>query len=165
MGVPLTARPSSTLFKPEKVAVSYCKNIAVVVWHARADGDSTPAVLDFVDRLLLDYQQFSVAHVVQDNVGLPTTEARDVLLDRGRKGKDKLACAGVLLPQSSIIATTLRAFARTSRMLLGNHMSLVVEQDARALAQVMCEVHAARTRVRVTPEELTRSIEALRNMK
>jgi hypothetical protein len=140
------------------------RNIAIVVWRSRAQGETVRAMREFVDQCMVQHQRFSIVHVVEEGVGLPTPDGREAFVSVGRLGKERLACVGILLPESSIIATTLRAFIRATSTVMRTGLPLIVEQDVRELARALAETHAAGTGLRVPSGEITQGIEATRRL-
>ena len=122
------------------------------------------AVVELGDQILLEHERFSTLHVMEEGVGLPTSDGRDAFVEAGRRGKEHLACVGILLPTSNIIATTMRAFARLTGTVLRTGVRLIVEQNAQDLARVFSEVHAARTGVTVSPAEILEGIASTRRL-
>jgi hypothetical protein len=150
--------------QPGAYAFAHWKNVAILVWCTRADADSARQATGFADQLVAKYRHFSVLHIVEDTAGLPTAEGRDALIAVARKHNQHLACAGLLLPRSSILASLLRAFARTMRTLLRNEIEVLIEQDVLELASSVALVHSGRTGVRVTQQELANAVAHTRKL-
>jgi hypothetical protein len=156
--------PPKTLIRSQSVVAAHLKNMAFVVWRARAVGESVKAVRDFVDQCIPRQDRFSIVHVVEDGVGLPTPDGREALVSLGRLGKERMVCVAVLLPATSIIATALRAFVRATVTVIRTGLPLIVEQDVRDLARSLSEMHAAGSKVRLSPTEIIEAIEATRRL-
>ena len=159
---PSADQPSKTLIRPQSIVATSLKNIAIVAWRSRAQGESVRAMRDFVDQCIPQQQRFSIVHVVEEGVGLPTSDGREAFVSLGRLGKERMVCVGILLPASSIIATALRAFVRATGTVMRTGLPLIVEQDVRELARSLSETHAACTGVRVSPRDIVQAIESAR---
>jgi len=148
--------------QPGAYTFAHWKNVAILVWYVRADGESARKATGFADQLIEKHDRFSVIHVVEETAGLPTSEGRDVLTAVARKNKQHLACAGLLLPRSPILAAMMRTFARSMGTILRGEIEIMIDHDMLALATGLAPVHATRTTVRCTPHDLVNAIEQAR---
>ena len=112
------------------------KNVATFVWCARATGPSARAGVEFAGELSREYPQFSVLHVVEESAGLPTPEGREELVAVARRTKQAVACFGLLLPKSGVLATLLRAFVRGVRTVLRVPLEVMIDDDLAELTSL-----------------------------
>lgn len=154
--------PTRTLVKPGAYTVAHFKNLAIIVWKGRADATLVREVSAFADRLLEQYSFFSVVHVVEETSGLPTPDGREALVNAGRKNEGRVACVGLLLPASPIVASMLRVSVRAMDKLVRNFVHVAVEPTLDALVVAVLDIHVRRGGVRLTAAELARAIQEAR---
>ena len=155
---------SKTLAKPGRSFVGLWNNVAITVWLARPDGETAKATVSFAEELKKTYSMFTVLHIAEKGAGLPTPEGRDELVAGARHNTESVACVGVLLPESSLLANMLRVFMRGVRTLLRGDLNTVLEQNVDTLARLVVELHVRRTGVRIVPRELAVAIEEARRL-
>lgn len=142
--------------------MAHWKNFALVSWQGRADAQAVRDLVGFADQLIPTYGMFTVIHVIGLGAGLPTPDGRDEFITSIRaKGRQHLACVGVLLPDSPIVAAMLQTFARASRTLLRGELETVVEHDRFALGRGVMKIHESRTNVRARTTELVEAVDEL----
>lgn len=107
------------------------------------------------------YEMFSVIHV-SNGAGFPTPEGRDAFVAAARKGQDRAACIGLLLPGAGIVANMVLAFVRGIRTLLRGNLHLIVARDVKTLVRELSPDHTARTGVSISMSELAMAIEEVR---
>ena len=153
-----------TLVKPGAYALAHWKNVAIIVWRGRPDGQAVREVSVFSDRLLQEYAVFSVVHVVEETSGLPTSDGRHALVAAARKNSGHVACVGVLLPESRIVASMLRVSVRAMHKLVRGMLEVAVEPTLDALVVAMVDTHVRRSGTRLTASELARAIQEARSL-
>ena len=149
---------------PGRCFVGLWNNVAITVWLARPDGEAAKATVGFAEELRKSYSRFSVLHIAEEGAGLPTLEGRDELVAGARNNTRAVACVGVLLPQSNVIANMLRVFIRGVRTLLRGEIHTIVEQDVEALARLVAELHLRGTGIRIVASDLVAAIEQARRL-
>jgi hypothetical protein len=150
--------------RPGICTMAHWKSVAIIAWQARADGQSAKEVGMFVDLLIGQRALFSIIHVVESTAGLPTPEGRDELVKVARKNNKHVACVGVLMPESHVLATMLRVFVRCIHTLMRGALETVVEDDLASLSRKVVSVHARRTAEQLDPHELARAIDGVRQL-
>jgi hypothetical protein len=157
-----TTRFSRTAITDGVCARVHWHNVTIVVWCGRATRDAGEAVVAFADDLARAYPRFSILHVVEDGVGLPTPEGRAALINAARRPAIGLTCVGVLLPRGNLVATLFHTFMRSARTLLRG-LEIVVENDVPTLVRRFVAAHDAQTGMPVPAEELASAIELARD--
>lgn len=145
-------------------AGAHWRDVAIFVWCVRAEGATAKAATDIANELMRVHPRFSIVHVVEDTAGLPTPEGRDAFVAAAQKDHDRVACVGVLLPATSVVATLMRAFVRGVRTALRGQLKTVLEQDVAALVRNVAVVHERETGVRLNSSELTAAIAETRRL-
>lgn len=146
-------------------AMAHWRSFAIVAWHLRADGATAREVTGFADLLIQECEIFSIVHVVEATAGLPTPEGRDELVAVARKNNRHVACVGVLMPDSQVVASMLRVFVRGVRTLLRGELETLVERDLATLSRKLADVHGRRTKEAIDAPELARAIESVRRLR
>lgn len=155
---------SQTQVTPGRCFVGLWNNIAISVWTARPDGVTAKAFVSCAEQLKKTHPKFSVVHVFENGVGLPTSEGRDELVVGSRNNSDTLVCAGVLLLEGGVFATMMRAFVRGIRTLLRGDLNIVVEQDVDLLSRQLVDLHLRGCGVRISPSDLAAAIGTARRL-
>jgi hypothetical protein len=130
----------------------------MVVWTARADGETARLAVDHVNLLKNDYPKFSVLHVVEKSAGLPTKEGSDRLVHAGREDSHRVAVVGVFLSDAGVLATMMSAFVRSTRILLRGQLNTIVDHRLDALVESFVPQHVAGTGVDISASEFTAAI-------
>lgn len=160
MGGPL----SRTRVIPGACAMGHWMSFAIFSWTARADAASALEVVKFGDQLMEAHPRISPVHVVESGAGLPTSEARDVLLAPVQVITERMACVGLLLPEGHIAASMMRVFMRATRVILRGRLEMIVESRLDVLAREVVEVHFRRTAEQFAAVELAAAIQAVRRL-
>ena len=101
---------------------------------------------------------YSSVHIIEEGAGIPTKDGREALVERARSNGSRVACAAALLPESSVMATLMRAFVRGVRTLTRGAIDIGIEQQAEALAHWLAPRHSERTGVAVSQLQLEQLI-------
>jgi len=160
------ANPSlrNTRIKANICTMAHWQDFAIIAWQSRADGATAREVTEFADLLIEECETFSIVHVVEGSAGLPTPEGRDELVAAAKKNNQHVACVGVLMPESQVIASMLRVFVRGFRTLLRGALGTVVEGDLTTLARKVAEIHGRRTNAAIDAGELESAITSVRRL-
>ena len=153
-----------TLKPSDGCALGHHKNVSIVAWRMRADAAHVDAMAKFGEQLIPQYKVFSVIHVVEEAAGLPTSDGRDQFVAMRTRNKSALGVLAVLLPQSSVLATMLRAFVRGLRTILRGDLEVIVEQDLGRLTRELIRHHERRTGVKLEESELAAAIAETRRL-
>lgn len=144
--------------------MAHWRSFAIVAWQSRADGPSAKEAVRFADQLIGKTQKFSVIHVVEGTAGLPTPEGRNEFVAITKRHNDYVACVGVLMPESQVVASMLRVFVRGIHTLNPGALETIVEREVSVLARKVAQTHERRAAQRFDPIELESAIDAVRRL-
>ncbi|MEY4510559.1 MAG: hypothetical protein RLZZ450_2681 [Pseudomonadota bacterium] len=151
-----------TLVRPGAYTVAHCKDVVILVWKERADVGAVRDASAFGDQLMRGHAVFSVVHVVEETSGLPTSAGRDALVEAAQRNEGRIACVGLLLPASPIVASMLRVSVRAMDKFVRSFTQVVVEPTIDALVGGVLKANVQRGGVRLTAGELARAIQEAR---
>lgn len=134
------------------------KNIFVAFWVGPV---TVPSVASF-EKLCVRWREefpqgISSVHILSSGHShLPTTEARTELGRVSNQYSDVMAASAVIIPGSGFWASAIRGIVTALRMVIERPVELRICSDVEAVSEWLPPLHAKRTGVAVTPEELLR---------
>jgi hypothetical protein len=155
-------RAPRILYETEGFLVAKWENVTIVIWGKQGSLELCEKLDEVSAPLRLEHPEGgSAIHIVAD-APLPDADVREKLADISRRYGDQLACVGAVLEGSGFWASTLQSFIIT--ILSFGHRSFKVNtcSTVAEMARWLPPLHAKRTGVTFTPQELERVLTSLR---
>lgn len=153
---PSTARELTLLdSEPGHFTVHAWQNIMFVCWLQRGTGRAVQRVAE--QREVLDKRHpegVSVVHLIADQAGLPTPEARAGVKELIVRYRHQRACLAIIVRGEGFWASGMRAVITGVQMLVPGQLTMRVFSEAEPVATWLPAEHVSRTGVEVLPDEL-----------
>jgi hypothetical protein len=140
---------------PGRVAIFALKNITIVVWGEVADLESVDRLARVGQERIRAYPRgLSDVHVIGRQLGLPDSLTRTRLLEESRQATSHLAAVAVVVGGSGFWASAIRGLVTGMHVLLAGKFELRLFAESEDLPDWLTRVHAQKTGIGVTPDEL-----------
>jgi len=100
------------------------------IWLSSADAADMAEMARFSAEVTRSWASYSSVHIIEEGAGIPTKDGpRKCLVERARSDAAAAWRArAALLPESSVMATLMRAFVRGVRTLTRGAIDICIEQ-------------------------------------
>jgi hypothetical protein len=147
--------PAETVYQAEGCLFGTWKNVVIAAWTIQGTGP----LADELERVTAPVSSaypvgFSAIHLIAKRPPLPTSEAREKLIQATRTYSKNLACVGTVLEGSGFWASAIRSFIVGIRLVVPRSFEMQTYGSIAELAQWMAPLHTARTGVTVNAGEL-----------
>lgn len=140
--------------EPGQFAFLAWKNITIVVWTGLPDAAAVRRLAAVGETRMREHSVLSDVHLVTGHIGLPDAETRTALVSESRRATGNLAAVGVVLGGSGFWASAIRGFVTSVHVLLSAPFEFKIVSQVDELVQWLPDVHARRSGVQVSAEEL-----------
>lgn len=160
-GAPEAASAPQIHYEHDGIRIGSFRNVALVHWGSHATVDAVRALSVCSADLLKRYERISVAQVIPDNVGVPTEQARAMLLKLADAGAGRIACIAYVLAGDGFWASAMRSLVTNSSWVGQRSFVPRICATLQEAATWLAPLHNERTQVFVDTASLLRVLNNL----
>jgi hypothetical protein len=124
------------------------QNTAIVVWSSQPTGPAVERMASVAETVVPHFHHgFSVIHVLESGVGVPTVEARAIFVKMMHQHAEQLACIVTVLLGTGFMVSALQSVITGMRMLTPRSFEFRLMSSLEAASAWLPAHHRARTGV------------------
>jgi hypothetical protein len=146
--------------EPGVCSIASLHNVMIVSWSSRGTAPAVEKVAQVSHRMATKSQRgFSAIHLIADQAGLPTPEARTGLVKIMSEFAPHLACVAVVVGGTGFWASAMRSFVTGMRFVSPRSFDLRLHGTTADVLKWLPAVHASRTGVELDEVSLARVLD------
>jgi hypothetical protein len=140
--------------------------VNITVWHASGDERAVRSIEDTLPARVARFPEgVSGVHIITESAGLPTSGARDALVESARKWGKLTAGVAVVIERAGFWGSALRSAVTGIQMVSKAEFPIRVVGSLREAAQWLPDVHEQRTGVALPRTRFAEALQAARDMR
>jgi hypothetical protein len=132
-------------------------NVVIAHWYGKPTGAAAKTLWTLTDQLLQDVgaaTKFSFVHIVANEVAMPDSQAREVLVEAARTQEARIGIAALVVNGTGFWASALRGVATSITILLPKTVQVRICGSPAELIPWFPTEHERRTGVSLDPDAL-----------
>lgn len=148
--------------EPGTCRIAALRNVMIVYWSSRATGSAVARIGAVTEQVLKTYPAgLSAIHVIANNAGLPTPEARSGFIQIMQEKAAQLACVAVVVGGTGFWASAMRSFITGMRFMSPRSFDLRLHGTTSEVMMWLPKQHAKLTNVALDERQLERILETV----
>jgi hypothetical protein len=155
MALDSTPKPMLLDFDPGHFGFYVWQNIMIVRWSRSGTGPAVERLTHVREKLETEHPEgLSVVHLIVDNAGLPTAEARAGVKELLARYRNQRVCLAVVVLGAGFWASAMRAAITGVRMLIPGELAMSIFAELEDVAKWLPPRHQRGTGTSIAPDQL-----------